>query len=264
MVRNRTKSKLKHANHALWTVAVLSMQIIQAHAQASNTTKSTGPCSPPVNGNHNKVTIQCEVAPARGKQMVAILNRILANQLDPADVMAKLDEILAATRASQDQADSGRVNVRQGTTGNNSPIINSPITVGNTSLAFTQEQRTEIIDKLSHAAHKTTIAVVATQFSAGSKFPFDLYNIFKESGWSMYTDGVISVMALNLPSSTPMPSVIVKVHGDPSDKSVPKDIADSLGYVAFVFDKVNLPKLISHELTVPEGEIVISFEGKIE
>ena len=57
--------------------------------------ETTGPCSPAVSGNNNQFTMNCKgIDKEQGQKMLAILNKILANQLDPAAVTAKLDEIL--------------------------------------------------------------------------------------------------------------------------------------------------------------------------
>jgi|SRR5579872_1683570 len=67
----------------------------------SQTIPSTGhansaPCSIANTGNGNKVQITCGIGKKQGDQMIAILNKILAEQLDPDAVMKKLDEILHA------------------------------------------------------------------------------------------------------------------------------------------------------------------------
>jgi len=56
--------------------------------------ETTGACSPAVTGSKNTFTIKCGVDKKQGQKMLDILNKILANQLDPDAVMAKLDEIL--------------------------------------------------------------------------------------------------------------------------------------------------------------------------
>lgn len=58
---------------------------------------TSGPCSPAVTGNENRFTISCVgVSKEQGQKMLDILNKILANQIDTKEVMAKLDEILHA------------------------------------------------------------------------------------------------------------------------------------------------------------------------
>src|ERR1700719_873872 len=54
---------------------------------------SIGACSPANSGNNNIFTINCGIGQTQGKKMLDILNRILANQLDPDKVMTKLDDI---------------------------------------------------------------------------------------------------------------------------------------------------------------------------
>ncbi len=63
-------------------------------ASSQQTSTTTGPCSPVAPNNTGTITIQCGgLSPKLGNQLVAILNRIAKNQLDPDAVMAKLDEI---------------------------------------------------------------------------------------------------------------------------------------------------------------------------
>src|ERR1700687_2482479 len=64
-------------------------------AQQSATTSA--PCSPIAPDNTGTITINCSgISKEQGRKMLAILNKVLANQLDPNEVMAKLDEILHA------------------------------------------------------------------------------------------------------------------------------------------------------------------------
>src|ERR1700722_4203795 len=67
-------------------------------AQTTTTGKAqtTGACSPAVTGNKNTFAINCGIDKKQGQKMLEILNKILANQLDPDAVMTKLDEILKA------------------------------------------------------------------------------------------------------------------------------------------------------------------------
>jgi len=60
----------------------------------TGTAETKGPCSPAVTGDKNTFTINCGIDKKQGQRMLDILNKILANQLDPQVVMSKLDEIL--------------------------------------------------------------------------------------------------------------------------------------------------------------------------
>ena len=62
-----------------------------AVAQSATT---SGPCSPIATQNTGSITIKCPgVSGEEGRKMLAILNKILANQINPDLVMVKLDEI---------------------------------------------------------------------------------------------------------------------------------------------------------------------------
>ena len=63
---------------------------------ATGPAETKGPCSPAVTGSKNTFTINCGISQKQGEKMLDILNKILANQLDPEAVMSKLDEILKA------------------------------------------------------------------------------------------------------------------------------------------------------------------------
>lgn len=57
-------------------------------------TTTNSVCSQANTGNNNTFNITCGIGKQQGEQMLKILNQVLANQLDPDAVMAKLDEIL--------------------------------------------------------------------------------------------------------------------------------------------------------------------------
>jgi len=63
---------------------------------ATGKAETAGACSPAVTGSKNTFTINCGINKEQGQKMLVILNKILANQIDPDAVMAKLDEILKA------------------------------------------------------------------------------------------------------------------------------------------------------------------------
>lgn len=63
-----------------------------------------GACSPANTGDKNVFNIRCGIGREQGDKMLAILNRIIANQIDPNAVMGKLDEIQRGVNAIRDQA----------------------------------------------------------------------------------------------------------------------------------------------------------------
>ena len=76
-------------------LALLILIIAPCWGQTTTTGKAetTGLCSPAVTGSENTFTINCGIGQEQGQKMLVILNKILANQLDPDAVMRKLDEI---------------------------------------------------------------------------------------------------------------------------------------------------------------------------
>ena len=78
-------------NMRLSTCVLLLLPALVSAQQVSTT---SGPCSPIAPGNSGTITIQCAgISSKLGNQLLAILNRIAKNQLDPDAVMLKLDEI---------------------------------------------------------------------------------------------------------------------------------------------------------------------------
>ena len=58
--------------------------------------ETTGSCSPITTGDNNTFSITCGIGKQQGESLLRIVNKILADQLDPGVVMAKLEEILHA------------------------------------------------------------------------------------------------------------------------------------------------------------------------
>ena len=73
---------------------------LAAAQPAPPSVQTKGACSPVATGNNNTFSITCGIGKEQGQQMLGILNKILASQLDPNTVTAKLDEILAQLVAS--------------------------------------------------------------------------------------------------------------------------------------------------------------------
>jgi hypothetical protein len=85
-------------------LATLVLIALPCHAQTTTgKAETTGSCSPAISGSDNKLTITCSgVGKEQAQKILAILNKILANQLDTQQVMMKLDEISrAASRPTQ-------------------------------------------------------------------------------------------------------------------------------------------------------------------
>jgi hypothetical protein len=83
----------------LGAMFVLALSISCWGQTATGTAKTMGACSPATSGSNNQFIIHCDVNTVQGKEMVGILNKILANQLATDTVMAKLEEMAKAKSA---------------------------------------------------------------------------------------------------------------------------------------------------------------------
>src|SRR6185295_15665900 len=67
-----------------------------SQGQPTGAATTRGACSPANTGSNNRFTFYCNgIGAAQGAQLLNLLNQVLAKQVDPALVMAKLDEIIA-------------------------------------------------------------------------------------------------------------------------------------------------------------------------
>ena len=80
--------------------ALLVFFVRSMFGQPAGLATTKGACSPASSGSNNVFNITCDIGREQGDQMIAILNKILANQLDPDAVTRKLDEILHAVNAN--------------------------------------------------------------------------------------------------------------------------------------------------------------------
>jgi hypothetical protein len=84
-------------------LAPVLLLAVSLYGQGQNSGPATtrGACSPANTGNNNTFTITCGVGKEQGDALLQIINKILANQLDPNAVMSKLDEISSGVRDIQ-------------------------------------------------------------------------------------------------------------------------------------------------------------------
>jgi len=98
---------------------LLGLLLFSSVAVAQQSATTTAPCSPVAPDNVGSITINCPgISKEDGRKMIAILNRILSNQINPDLVMVKLDEIrhgvssienkLAETEKEKDEAEKKR------------------------------------------------------------------------------------------------------------------------------------------------------------
>jgi len=88
----------------LTLIAAFVLLVSPAIAQQTGAATTKGTCSPATTGNNNTFTFNCGIGKEQGQAILGIVNRILANQIDPAAVMAKLDDIQRGVDQIRDQA----------------------------------------------------------------------------------------------------------------------------------------------------------------
>jgi len=83
-------------------VGIALLGITQSFAQSKPTMEQrAGDCSINAVGSNNRLTIDCKgIDREQGKKILSILKKILANQLDPEVVNAKLDELIQSNASS--------------------------------------------------------------------------------------------------------------------------------------------------------------------
>lgn len=86
------------SNFVRYSIVLVMLMCLPCWTQTTATghASATQPCSVANTGNGNKIQINCGIGKEQGEKVLAILNKIVANHLDPNAVMEKLDEILRA------------------------------------------------------------------------------------------------------------------------------------------------------------------------
>jgi len=201
------------------------------------------------------------------KKMLAsipgILKKILANQIDTKAVVDKLDELIAASsNPTVIQNNSGGINVQQGTTGADSPIINSPITVGSLPKAISAQDMISLKKYFLGATSKSKVKISADQFSGAVPLPDDFYDALKGGGWTMVDAGVNQLMMFSGPGRK-FQGAVVTVTGEPLSEGqiVNLDGSDPLFYIGNALQALKIPHSLQRSKDQPERLISIIFEG---
>jgi hypothetical protein len=164
----------------IFLLSVLSVSARSQVVPAPATAKVNGACNIANVGNNNKMVIQCGIGRTQAQRMVEILNRVLASQVDPSVVMAKLDEILETAKEGK---------VQQLTTGPNSPNIagnGNSVTYSNTSElpSLSRAQLQSIKDQLSSMKYRVMVSWYGSD-SEASAFGDDLCSALTAAGWNV-------------------------------------------------------------------------------
>jgi len=168
---------------------------------------------------------------------------------------------------SVSQNNSGGINVQQATAGRNSPIINSPVTIGNVPKHVAQEDIEKLVEYLSKAkSHAAGIAlrISADQYSRTSPFVDDFFNLFKNAQWPMKDAGVDEVVAFSPPTTKKFQGAVVAIKGEPvkyDGEQIVITEPDPLFYIGEVLKALKVPFTLKRDQSYEQGIISIQFEG---
>jgi hypothetical protein len=160
------------------------------------------------------------------------------------------------------QSNSGGVNVQQGTTGINSPIINSPITIGDTPKTITPADMASVVLFFQQAKSTARVAVLADQYSGAAPFSDNFYDALKAGGWAMQDAGVSRYMVFSAAGKR-FQGAIVVVKGEPlkPDQTVSFHGSDPPLLIGRVLDAYKIPRILQRDMNQPDGLITINFTG---
>ena len=127
---------------------------------------TSGVCNPATVAGGN-VTITCQgLNPALIKELHMVLNKIVANQLDPNAVIMKLDELLAETHDIK----VGVEEIRKKQEGRR----------------LSEKQKEFLVPRLRNVASKSRIKMMITNNTTESmRFAEDFQAVFQAAGWSV-------------------------------------------------------------------------------
>lgn len=165
-----------------------------------------------------------------------------------------------SSRGSLVQSNSGGLNVQQGTTGDKSPIINSPITIGNVPKDISPQDVISLTKYFSNAPIKARVIVSADQFSGNTPFPDKFYDALKDGGWPMLEAGVNRVMGFGPPGKK-FQGAVLMVRGEPLKSTIYTDVSDPLTYIGNALVTFKIQRILRRVPDYPEGQIMIDFEG---
>lgn len=152
----------------------------------------------------------------------------------------------------------GGINVQQATTGDNSPIINSPITIGDVPKRIASGDRDTLSHYLLKAKKKLRVRVDALQGSNSKRFADDLFDVFKKGQWDV---GTRVYESMGMGEKFPGAVVSIKERTTTASNVISITDDDALFYVGKVLDKLKVPCVLIQNPNMPEDLIDIRFEG---
>jgi len=164
------------------------------------------------------------------------------------------------------QSNSGGVNVQQATTGKNSPIVNSPVTIGSVPKHIAPQDELTLTDyllKTKASAARLHIVIAADQYSRPSPFVDEFYGLFKNGQWPMRDGGVTEFMGFSAPAPKKFQGAVVVIKGEPIKPGETVNIAapDPVFYIGTVLNTLKITRSLTRDPNAEQGLIIIQFEG---
>jgi hypothetical protein len=156
-------------------LTLLSGPCFSQKPNVAGSATATGSCNTAVVGDNNQITINCQ-SKLQADKMLAIMNKILANQLDPDMVTKKLDEILAARNSVNQNCPNG-ICAGGDITGNPTVYNAAP------QRRLSTEQKTALVSCLQQNPGKFSLSALQNN-SESYKYAQDWYDVFTLAHWS--------------------------------------------------------------------------------
>ena len=239
----------------------------QAKGVAAPPAQQAANCSQNITGNNNTGTLTCYGVDKKLADQIGQL--VTASKRDAKtlrDISEQMDELLKKFQppatGSVIQSNSGGVNVLQGTTGANSPIINSPVTIGKVPKTIPPDLADELVALLKAAPTKAKVGVMVDQLSGVEPLPDEFYDVLKRAGWPMAATGASHVMALYGPGRIPQGAEML-LRGSPPETPGNTWVGpeDPLFYLGTALQRLGINPSLRRQPNHEEGVITVSFRG---
>lgn len=160
------------------------------------------------------------------------------------------------------QNNSGGINVQQGTTGSNSPIINSPITIGNIPKEISSSDMAALTEYFLGAKSKAQVRIFADQDSGSVPLPENFYDALKGGGWTMIDRGAEVTQAFYRPGKV-FQGAVVTITGNPltDGRTVSVNDLDPVFYIGNALKALKIPCILKQAKDQPQGVISVDFIG---
>ena len=158
------------------------------------------------------------------------------------------------------QNNSGGVNVQQGTTGTNSPIIDSPITIGTLGKAITPKNKAVLAALFLNAKAKCRVLITADQHNAATPLPQDFLDVLVAGKWPVSgVDAYTDLSAATYGSGGAM--VMIRSDHSNEDQDRRFDDSEPIFYILKALQTENIRYVIYRSPLFTENTIKVDFRG---